>query len=654
MSDNHTYELPAGTWLHGRYRIEAVLGQGGFGITYKAVDEKLARKVCIKELFLSNHCIRTAGNTVQSQGLKDLKFSDFRDRFLEEARRLARFEHPGIVSVQDVFEENGTAYYAMKYIEGQSLQEHLKKQGRMGIAKALGVFYSLLDAGEVLHRADPPLLHRDIKPGNIMLRSDDSPVLIDFGSAREYREGVSVSQSEILTAGYAPLEQYQPKAKRGAFTDVYGLGATLYTMLSGKKPNAATDRVLEETATPRELNPAIPESLSAAIMKALALKPEDRFQSVGELREALKKVGQDPHATRLNKQVNPVANPPETKPDNPLTQELPKQKTSNQQTNPPGRQWLPLAAVLGLLLVSAGIWLNRKDNSSPQENTDSAPMTGVPADSIKRDSPTVVDTAHIPNPKPAPNNPNNPSTTKTETTGTEKLQSVLQKLQNNMVFVQGGTFTMGCPEEQGSECDSDENPAHQVTVSSFRMGKYEVTQAEWEAVMGSNPSYFTNCPNCPVEQVSWDDVQAFIGKLNTMTGGKYRLPTEAEWEYAARGGNRSSGAIYSGSNDIGSVAWYDGNAGNRTHPVGQKQTNALGLFDMTGNAWEWCSDWYGENYYSSSPSSNPKGPSTGAVRVLRGGGWNINAQLCRVSNRIGYPPGGGRNSFGFRLVSPSQ
>jgi formylglycine-generating enzyme required for sulfatase activity/serine/threonine protein phosphatase PrpC len=235
-----------------------------------------------------------------------------------------------------------------------------------------------------------------------------------------------------------------------------------------------------------------------------------------------------------------------------------------------------------------------------------------------------------------------------------RIKELLKSLTDNMVFVQGGTFTMGCTAEQGSACDSDEKPTHQVTVSSFRMGKYEVTQAEWEAVMGSNPSYFTNCPNCPVENVSWNDIQAFIGKLNTITGGNYRLPTEAEWEYAARGGNRSSGTKYSGSNDIGLVAWYDGNSGSRTHPVGQKQANALGLFDMTGNVWEWCSDWYGENYYSNSPSTNPRGPSTGTYRVLRGSSWDADAGLCRVSIRLDLKPGYSTGIFGFRLVSPGQ
>jgi sulfatase modifying factor 1 len=233
----------------------------------------------------------------------------------------------------------------------------------------------------------------------------------------------------------------------------------------------------------------------------------------------------------------------------------------------------------------------------------------------------------------------------------QKLQTILEKIRKNMVLVQGGPFTMGCTIEQGTDCAHDENPAHQVTVSSFRMGKYEVTQAEWEAVMGSNPSYFKNCPNCPVESVSWNDVQDFIRKLNDVTGGKYRLPTEAEWEFAARGGNRSSGTKYSGSNDISWVGWYSGNSGDRMHRVGQKQANELGLYDMNGNVWEWCSDWYYGNYYKNSPGNNPRGPSSGVARVLRGGSLNFNAPLCRVSCRDGLHTEGRVFNGGFRLVS---
>jgi formylglycine-generating enzyme required for sulfatase activity len=219
-----------------------------------------------------------------------------------------------------------------------------------------------------------------------------------------------------------------------------------------------------------------------------------------------------------------------------------------------------------------------------------------------------------------------------------------------MVPVPGGKFTMGCTAEQGSDCWGDEKPAHTVTLSSYYIGKYEVTQAQWEAVMGSNPSRFKGCANCPVENVSWNDVQDFISKLNAKTGKKYRLPTEAEWEYAARGGSSSRGYKYAGSNAIAAVAWYDGNSNDKTHPFGQKSPNELGIYDMTGNVWEWCSDWYGESYYSSSPSNNPQGPSSGSDRVLRGGSWGGAAATCRVADRNRNSPEGRNSNGGFRVL----
>jgi formylglycine-generating enzyme required for sulfatase activity len=219
----------------------------------------------------------------------------------------------------------------------------------------------------------------------------------------------------------------------------------------------------------------------------------------------------------------------------------------------------------------------------------------------------------------------------------------------DMVAVGGGTFTMGCTSEQGDDCYDTEKPAHQVTLSAFYIGKYEVTQAQWTSVMGSNPSYFKG-DNLPVEMVSWSDVQEFIQKLNAQTGKTYRLPTEAEWEYAARGGAQSQGYKYSGSNTVGDVAWYSGNS-STTHPVGQKSSNELGLYDMTGNVSEWCSDWYG--YYSSSSQTNPAGPSSGSSRVLRGGSWSNYAQDVRVPVRGGGAPGA-RFNLGFRLASSSN
>ncbi len=216
-----------------------------------------------------------------------------------------------------------------------------------------------------------------------------------------------------------------------------------------------------------------------------------------------------------------------------------------------------------------------------------------------------------------------------------------------MVKVQGGTFQMGATAEQGSDAHSYEKPAHSVTLSNYYIGQTEVTQALWQAVMGSNPSNRKG-DNLPVEEVSWNDCQQFITKLNQLTGRKFRLPTEAEWEYAARGGNKSRGYKYAGSNDLGSVAWYVGNSGSMTHPVGQKQANELGIYDMAGNVWEWCQDWYGS--YSSGAQTNPTGPSSAFNRVYRGGCGYSNARDCRVSIRSIDGPDSRYWNLGLRLA----
>ena len=251
-----------------------------------------------------------------------------------------------------------------------------------------------------------------------------------------------------------------------------------------------------------------------------------------------------------------------------------------------------------------------------------------------------------------------------------------------MVFVEGGTFVMGCTNEQhkgddddepGKECDDnaarfktcdcDEKPAHKVTLSSFYVGKYEVTQGIWKAVMGGNPSdtfsgRYGVGDDYPVYYVNWNDVMKFIAALNAKTGKNYRLPTEAEWEFAARGGNKSKGYMYSGSDSLGDVTWY--RDGNRTYgtsafgtkPVGTKAPNELGVYDMSGNVWEWVSDWYGYKTYASSPVTNPTGPKKGTCRVIRGGSWATG--WGRVSNRNCDPQSRSGRYFrlGFRLAHP--
>ena len=217
----------------------------------------------------------------------------------------------------------------------------------------------------------------------------------------------------------------------------------------------------------------------------------------------------------------------------------------------------------------------------------------------------------------------------------------------DMVRVEAGTFTMGATPEMENPWDG-EKPTHQITLTNdYYIGKYEVTQALWKAVMGNNPSNFKG-DNLPVEMVSWDECQEFISKLNSITGKTFRLPTEAEWEYAARGGKKSRGYQYSGSNNLADVAWYEDNSGSKTHAVGSKQANELGIYDMSGNVWEWCQDWKGS--YSSSSQVNPTGANSGSNRVYRGGGWSGNARYCRSSCRFSVTPGFRIFILGLRLV----
>ena len=220
-----------------------------------------------------------------------------------------------------------------------------------------------------------------------------------------------------------------------------------------------------------------------------------------------------------------------------------------------------------------------------------------------------------------------------------------------MAYVRGGTFMMGCTPEQEGDCYDYEENVRLVTVSDFYIGKHEITQAQWKTVMGGNPSNFKG-DNLPVENVSWNDAHEFISKLNAATGREYRLPTDAEWEYAARGGRHPRGYKYSGSNNVGEIAWYEGNSEKMTHPVGTKRANELGIHDMSGNVWEWVSDWLGDS--DGEPQTDPKGPDEGTFRVIRGGGWGSYARGVRVSNYYNNAPANYYNILGFRLAMTSQ
>jgi len=546
----------------GKYRIVRVLGQGGFGITYLAEQVLLKRKIAIKEFFMGIYCARDENSKVYTLTQAEL-VGRYRQKFLKEAQIIAQQNHPGIVKVIDIFEENTTFYYVMEYVEGESLKTIVNRKGRLPEQVALRYVLKVAEALDYLHKSK--VNHLDVKPANIMVRREDNmPILIDFGVSKQYDEkNVEMSTTPPgVSIGYSPLEQYRKGgvSKFSPRADIYALGATLYKLLTGNTPPEASD-VANYGLPPLPGN--ISESVKNAIVKAMKFLIVER---------------------------------PET-----------------------------MKVFIGMLKIKETTVIEE-----PIEEDDDE-VTVVPIDD---DVPPFI-------------NENGEKLTPSQ-------KIVIDNLISNMVRVEGDTFTMGSATKKGfwekmaDEADSDERPAHQVTLSSFSLGRYEVTQEEWETVMGENPSKFKGNKKCPVENVSWDDCQVFIKKLNMMTGKNFRLPTEAEWEFAARGGINSKGYKYAGGDDIDAIAWYAGNSGDTTHPVGLKTPNELGLYDMSGNVYEWCQDWYGP--YSSSVQKDPKGPHFGSKRVARGGNWSYFSSRCRIVYRENYSLGNSSSILGFRLA----
>jgi serine/threonine protein kinase len=305
---SYTAALRPGTQLdQGRYAVGKVLGQGGFGITYLGSDAQVRRPVAVKEFFPQGSA-RDGKDVRPSRGLTAADYVSTRTKFLDEARILARFDHPGIVKVYDSFEENNTAYMVMEFLRGQSLEGLLEERGALPEAEAVGYVTRAGEALAVVHAAN--LLHRDVKPGNVMLTDDGRVVLIDFGTARTYAAGKTGRMTTMVTPGYAPLEQYGQKVRFGPFTDIYALGATLYHLLTGQMPTDATDRVTGVVLrSPRELNPAVSVKVSDAVMWAMEIRVDQRPQAVQQFVEALEAGREQPALAPAPQRVEAAAPP---------------------------------------------------------------------------------------------------------------------------------------------------------------------------------------------------------------------------------------------------------------------------------------------------------------------------------------------------------
>ena len=601
----HLNALPVGTRL-GEYEIEAVLGAGGFGITYRTVDVTLNKVVAIKEYLPRDFATRTNTRTVEPTSSADRADYEWGlARFVDEARTLARFNHPRVNQVHRFFEANGTAYMVLEYIEGETLSRVLEREGRLGEPTVFRLLADVLSGLEEVHGAG--YVHRDLKPGNLMVQPDGSTIILDFGAARQAVGQRSKNVTSILTPGYAPIEQYDTKAEDvGPWSDIYALGMVAYRCISGLRDGDLPDAVTRSRATRRgsgDLEPAASLGqgrydvrLLRAIDWAIQVEENERPQNLAVWRQAL------PVLASPQGEAKPATSPP-----------------VRIDTAPGSARWATVAGVVALLVAVVGgaYWYVRQAEPPVQQTREPVPE---PRQAVSA----------VPTPQGS-------------------RQKILSQLNAQMVRIEGGTFTMGCTSEQ-EYCSDSEKPAHRVQVSSFELSQYEVTQELWTAIMGGNPSRFKNCPRCPVERVSWDDVQAFLRKLN-VGGGRYRLPSEAEWEYAARGGAQSRGYQYAGSNTLDAVAWYEENSNDRTYPVGQKQANELGLYDMSGNVAEWVQDCLNDNYWGAPRDGRAWEQGDCNRRVLRGGSWYVNPRSLRSANRD-WTPAGYRISYiiGFRIA----
>lgn len=622
--------LPVNTILRGgTYRIIHFISSGGFGCTYEAEHIMLEKRVAIKEFFVKDFCNRdesTAHVTVGTLSKKGL-VDKLRRKFIDEAKALCRLQNSGIVSVQDVFEENGTAYFVMDYVDGKSLSEIVREQGSLPEERAVRYIRQVATALQYVH--DNNRLHLDIKPGNIMIDGNDNPVLIDFGASKQYDEEDGENTSTLMgkTPGYAPPEQMSNSVvKFLPATDIYALGATLYKLLTGITPLDVNLRISGEELEPLPTN--ITAATRNAITAAMEINKNKRPQSLNVF---IRLLDYTSNIIENNDTTFEVDEPVVSK----IKESIPKKivsiynpKTKQEHSFLDKNKWYVIGFVIVAIPIIGYIIYANNMPAMPVEKTQ-------PSEDVQK-------LTHIVNEQ----RKNIDKTAEQVLLSEEKLISI------DMVYVEGGTFTMGALPKHGDDADEYEKPVHNVTLSSYYIGKYEVTQAQWKEVMGSNPSFFKG-DNLPVENVSWNDTQIFIRKLNEKTGNKYRLPTEAEWEFAARGGNRSRGFKYSGNNSYSVVAWHYKNSGKNTHPVGSKGANELGIYDMSGNVWEWCQDWYSD--YNATAQTNPKGPAAGKYKVKRGGSWHHHFKYCRNSARSSDKYLDSKQNYnGLRLAMDAQ
>ncbi len=655
--------LSTGQLLNNRYRIVKLLGQGGFGAVYRAWDTNLDEPIAIKESLETSP-------SAQKQ-------------FQLEAKLLFRLVHPNLPRVHDCFVlPSQGMYLVMDFVEGEDLAKLLKQSGGpLPEVQALEWIGQVCNALIYLHAQNPPVIHRDIKPANIKITPEGKAMLVDFGIAKLSDGQLQTTVgARAVTPGFSPNEQYMSAGRTDARTDVYALGATLYALLTGKTPPEVPERNLGAALpAPTALNPSVTPRVSRAIMQAMEMLPENRFQSVAAFWRALN----EPSAA-FPQQVEWIEKDRANRANAAAYQPAaPTQETVSAQGTPVRLPWrwiggIGSVAILGLALVMLIIWslwnLPGDDRMSPTQTA--LALQAAPTSDVPTLSAFVLPPTWTPIPSPSPTS--TPTTSPTPTfTPTDLPQRIVDDDGIEMKLIPSGEFQMGGSTDFAfAECLKDwsgcernwftnEEPMHTVSLDAYYIDIYEVTNAVYArcvaagvcsepaggAASYSRNNYYGN-PNFddyPVVFVTWGQAQEFC----TWRGA--RLPTEAEWEKAARGGLDGKAYPWGDSPPDCERANYSGGTDNcigDTTAVGSYPPNRYGLFDMAGNVWEWVLDWYGEDYYSNSPSKNPQGPQSGESRIGRGGAWSdMVAGNLRVSRRNNWNTDtDAYDSYGFRCA----
>jgi formylglycine-generating enzyme required for sulfatase activity/tRNA A-37 threonylcarbamoyl transferase component Bud32 len=608
------------TLQNGKYCLEEEIGQGGFGITYRATLVETGKTVVIK--------------TPKSHLLaKDVNFTRYVKQFNKEAKALEKLPiDPHLVQIRDVFKEGDIPYLVMNFIEGQTLLEVLRYRKVIPEKEAVDWIATIAETMIKVHAIG--LVHCDLHPSNIMLCAKKQPVLIDFSIAHDIQP---LSKSTVHSGGheiYAPFEQLYKKSKDPR-VDVYTLAATLYHLITGEPPKSSGEISFQNAKLilPKSINPSVSDRTNNAIRYAMEFHPDNRPPSMEAWLKILVGDRKPPIFSR--------------------------------------RRFIQYGALsagaLVTAVVSERVINTLRSNDRKPLVIPAPPEPALKSLSLKEQtfkSVTLDEFGKIPQ----------------ETAGKNRYleEDLGNGIKLRMMMIPKGDFTMGSPDQEALRSDS-EGPVRQVKVFDFFMGQLTVTQAQWRAVaqlpqvrrsLSPNPAFFTQKDNHPIERVNWSEAVEFCDRLAKKTNRPYRLPSEAEWEYACRAGTTTpfhlgatittDFANYRGTDDDqGDRGKYPGNYGKgpkgkyrgQTVEANEFPPNAFGLHNMHGNVWEWCADPWSPSYETPLKDSRSLVSDNNDVdRVIRGGSWSNSPQFCRSACRIFFPPGNRNNNLGFRVI----